>query len=91
METYKKATKKAAKKAVKKRATKKVAEKPVKAPVEDKGVDTYVEPSKPVETPSEVSKGYKARPKALASVDNRKVPSSYAKSRSNKRQPNIIG
>lgn len=81
----------AAKKAVKKRATKKVAKKPVEAPMESKGVDTYVEPPKPVKTPSEGSKGYKARPKALSPVDNRKVSSSYAKSSPRKRQPNIIG
>ena len=81
----------AAKKAVKKVAKKKVSKKPVEAPVEEKQVSTPVEPPKPVKTPSEGSKGYKARPKALSPVDNRKVSSSYAKSSPRKRQPNIIG
>ena len=82
---------KTTKKAVKKVAKKKVTKKPVKAPVEKKGKDTPVEPSKPSKTPSEPKKRYKARPKALSPVDNRKVSSSYAKSKSLKRQPNIIG
>ena len=79
------------KKAVKKVAKKKVTKKPVKAPEEKKQVYTPAEPSKPVKTPSESKKRYKARPKALSPVDNRKVPSSYAKSKSSKRHPNIIG
>tara|TARA_R110000796_G_scaffold55218_1_gene128714 strand:- start:116 stop:376 length:261 start_codon:yes stop_codon:yes gene_type:complete len=79
------------KKSVKKVAKKKVAKKPVKAPEEKKQVSTPAEPSKPVKTPSEAKKRYKARPKALSPVDNRKVSSSYAKSKSSKRQPNIIG
>ena len=82
---------KTTKKAVKKVAKKKAAKKPVKASVEKKGMDTLVEPSKPVKTPSEAKKRYKARPKALSPVDNRKVPNSYAKSKPSKRQPNIIG
>ena len=85
----------ATKKAVKKVTKKKVTKKPVKAPEEKKGMDTPVEPPKPVKTPSEgiqdKPRRYKARPKALSPVDNRKVPSSYAKSRSSKRHPNIIG
>ena len=79
------------KKAVKKVAKKKVTKKPVKAPVEKKQVSTPAEPPKPVKTPSESKKRYKVRPKALSPVDNRKVPSSYAKSKPSKRHPNIIG
>tara|TARA_R110000782_G_scaffold270155_1_gene369726 strand:+ start:365 stop:628 length:264 start_codon:yes stop_codon:yes gene_type:complete len=79
------------KKAVKKVAKKKVTKKPVKAPVEKKDKVTPVEPSKPSKAPSESKRRYKARPKALSPVDNRKVPSSYAKSKSSKRHPNIIG
>ena len=79
------------KKAVKKVAKKKVTKKPVKAPVEKKDKVTPVEPSKPSKAPSEPKRRYKARPKALSPVDNRKVPSSYAKSKSPKRHPNIIG
>tara|TARA_R110000765_G_scaffold421668_1_gene528026 strand:- start:361 stop:621 length:261 start_codon:yes stop_codon:yes gene_type:complete len=82
---------KTTRKAVKKVAKKKVAKKPVKASAEKKGMDTPTEPSKPSKAPSESKKRYKARPKALSPVDNRKVPSSYAKSKSSKRQPNIIG
>lgn len=82
---------KTTKKAVKKVAKKKVTKKPVKASVEKKGMDTPIEPSKPVKTPSEPKKRYKARPKALSPVDNRKVSSSYAKSKPSKRHPNIIG
>ena len=76
---------------MKKVAKKKVAKKPVKASAEKKGMDTPTEPSKPSKAPSEAKKRNKARPKALSPVDNRKVPSSYAKSKSSKRQPNIIG
>ena len=79
------------KKAVKKVAKKKVTKKPVKAPEEKKQASTPAEPSKPVKTPSESKKRYKARPKALNPIDNRKVPSAYAKSKSPKRHPNIIG
>ena len=82
---------KTTRKAVKKVAKKKVTKKPVKALAEKKGMDTPAEPSKPVKTPSESKKRYKARPKALSPVDNRKVPSSYAKSKPSKRHPNIIG
>jgi len=82
---------KTTRKAVKKVAKKKVTKKPVKASAEKKGMDTPAEPSKPVKTPSESKKRYKARPKALSPVDNRKVPSSYAKSKPSKRHPNIIG
>ena len=81
----------AAKKTVKKVAKKKVTKKPVKAPEEKKQVSTPAEPSKPSKAPSESKKRYKARPKALSPVDNRKVPSSYAKSKPSKRHPNIIG
>jgi len=83
---YSKTTKKAVEKVAKKKATKK----PSKASVEKKGKDTPVEPSKTVKTPSGGSKRYKARPKAVAAVDNRKVSSSYAKSKPAKRHPNII-
>ena len=78
-------------KAVKKVAKKKVTKKPVKASAEKKDKVTLAEPSKPSKTPSEAKKRYKARPKALNPIDNRKVPSAYAKSKSPKRHPNIIG
>jgi hypothetical protein len=81
----------AVKKTVKKVAKKKVAKKPVKAPEEKKQVSTPAEPPKPVKTPSESKKRYRARPRALSPVDNRKVPSSYAKSKPSKRHPSIIG
>ena len=78
-----------------KKAVKKVTKKPVKAPEEKKQVSTRTEPPKPVKTPSEgiqdKPRRYKARPKSLSPVDNRKVPSAYAKSKSPKRHPNIIG
>ena len=78
-------------KAVKKAAKKKVTRKPVKAPAEKKDKVAPAEPSKPSQAPSESKKRYKVRPKALDPIDNRKVPSAYAKSKSPKRQPNIIG
>jgi hypothetical protein len=80
-----------AKKAVKKVAKKKAPKKPVKAPEEKKQVSTPAEHSKPVKTPSEPKKRYKVRPKALNPIDHRKVPSSYAKSKSPRKSPRIIG
>jgi len=86
------ADKKALKKApTKKVAKKKVTNKPVKAPVAEKAVVTPVEPSKPVKTPSEGKKGYKARRKVISPIDPRKVAGSYAKSNPSKRHPSIIG
>jgi hypothetical protein len=75
-----------------KKAAKKVAKKkPAKASVAEKAVVTLAEPSKPVKTPSEGKKRYKARPKVISPADPRKVAGSYAKSKPSKRHPNIIG